>query len=364
MTEVSESSANDGISRRLILGSAAGVASAILIPSGVAQAMPQRPRILKFSDHEPLGGMRTRFLKDVVFPAIERESHGRLKIEDHWNGEVVGPYDALRAVGTAGVTDLATVVPEYTPDQLPLHQIFKGFPVGPTGGRQIDFFQRVYADVPAFSMELDKNNVVNLYFGTGYPVAFLSAPPLPNLDALAGATWRTASFWHRDFLRNAGATPVTIPWGQGVFDALAAGTLDGVVVNVDSGYMLNAHTAAPNVLVSKDLWLGHVYLLAINKEVWIGLPQRDKEAIQRAATRSYQTIGSVMDTSFDTQLEDLRRAGANVRVLGSDELSRWQTVTRYREVQATWVEEQKAKGNTKAGPTLARVTSLMSGFVR
>ena len=260
------------MSRRMFLASTAGAAaSASLLPNAVAQVTGASPRILKYSDHEPLGGMRTRFLKDVVFPAIERESNGRLKIEDHWDGEVAAAYDALGAVSKSGAADIATVVPEYTAKELPLHQIFKSFPKGPTGGRQIEFFSRVYAEVPAFPAELERNNIVQLFFGTGYPVAFFSTTPLANLDELKGGKWRSASFWHLDFLKNAGATPVTMHWGPEIYAALKARTLDGLMVNVDSGYMLKVHEAAPSVLVSKDLWLGHVYLLAMNKEVWGGL---------------------------------------------------------------------------------------------
>jgi TRAP-type C4-dicarboxylate transport system substrate-binding protein len=268
-------------------------------------------------------------------------------------------YDALGAVSKLGAADMATVVPEYTPQELPLHQIFKSFPTGPTGSRQIDFFRRVYAEVPAFPTELEKNNIVQLFFGTGYPVAFFSTAPLANLDELKGGKWRSASFWHLDFLRNAGATPVTMHWGPEIYDALKARTLDGLMVNVDSGYMLKVHEAAPSVLLSKDLWLGHVYLLAMNKEVWNGLPQEDKDAILRAAETSYQTLGSVMDRSFDAQLDDLRNAGAGVRILNPDELERWATATKYRDVQSAWTEDQKSKGVEDAGPALASVTSIM-----
>lgn len=41
-------------------------------------------KILRYSDHEPLGGMRTQYIKDVFFPAIEKESKGRLKVDDNW----------------------------------------------------------------------------------------------------------------------------------------------------------------------------------------------------------------------------------------------------------------------------------------
>ena len=208
----------------------------------------------------------------VVFPAIERESNGRLKIEDHWDGQVAAAYDAFGAVNEPGGADIASVVPEYTAKELPLHQIFKGFPKRPQpAAGKSSSSARVFQEVPAFPAELEKNNIVQLFFGTGYPVAFFSTTPLADLDGLKGGTWRSASFWHLDFLKNAGATPVTMRWGPGSSDAMKARTLDGLMVNVNSGYMLKVHEAAPNVLVSKDLWLGHVYLLAMNREVWGGL---------------------------------------------------------------------------------------------
>ena len=350
------------VSRRLFLVITTGIA-AHLLPYTGAQANTQSPHILKYSDHEPLGGMRTRFLKEVLFPAIEKESKGRIKIEDHWNGEIAAAYDALGAVSN-GTADIATVVPEYTAKELPLHQIFKSFLVGPTGARQIEFFRRVYADVPAFPAELEKNNIVPLFFGTGYPVAFFSNKPLMGLNDVTGGKWRTASFWHQDFLSNTGATPVTMHWSPEIPAALKARTLDGLMVNIDSGYMLKVHEAAPNVLFSKDLWLGHAYLLTMNKKVWGGLAQRDKDAIRRAAATSYKALGSVMGQSFDAQLEDLKKAGANVRTLKIDEVKRWEATTRYRDVQTAWAEDQKSKGVAGAVTTLAKVRSIMDEFVQ
>ena len=152
--------------------------------------------------------------------------------------------------------------------------------------------------MPAFPDELKANNVVDIFFATGYPVALFGTSPLKSLTDMKGEKWRTASFWHLDFLRNAGATPVSMPWGVGVFNALQAKTLDGLIVNIDSGYMLKVHEAAPHVVASKDLWLGHVYLLVMNSNIWAGLAQADKDAIRRAAEAAYKSLGSVMDRSF------------------------------------------------------------------
>ena len=343
--------------KALTFGIIVSVFSATVLP-----AMAQSSRILRYSDHEPLGGMRTRFLKDVVFPAIEKESNGRIRIDDHWDGEIAAAYDALSAV-SKGSVDMGTVVPEYSPKELPLQQIFKSFPVGPSSNAQVNFFRQVYSQVPAFTQELGKNNVVPLFFGTGYPVAFFSTNPMANLEGLKGGKWRSASFWHSDFLRNAGATPVTMPWGPEVVRSLKAKTLDGLMVNVDSGYMLKVQESALNVLVSKDLWLGHLYLLTINKEVWATLAQRDKDAITRATDQSYRVLGAVMEKSFETQLDDLRKAGAIVRILTADEVQRWASVSRYGDVQSAWAQDQKSHGVEGIDALVMKVRSVMDEFV-
>lgn len=79
------------------------------------------------------------------------------------------------------------------------------------------------------------------------------------------------------------------------------------MVNVDGGYQLNVHKVAPNVLYSEKLWMGHVYLLVMNKDTWDKLAQQDKQAIERAAATAYQTLGTVMNASFDAQVAELKK---------------------------------------------------------
>ncbi|KQS79527.1 ABC transporter substrate-binding protein [Rhizobium sp. Leaf384] len=351
----------DGVSRRLFLTSTACMAAMRSLPAA-AQSEPGLPRVLRFTDHEPLGGMRTRFLQDVLFPAIERESGGRLKIEARWDGEVAAAYDALAVVAN-GTSDMGTVVPEYTAEELPLHQVFKSFVRGPAGQRQVDFFNRVYAELPQFRIELEKNDIVPVFFGTGYPVAFFSSSPLADLGELRGGKWRSASFWHLDYLKNAGATPVKMHWGPEIAAALKAKTLDGLMVNVDSGYMLKVHETAPHVLVSKNLWLGHLYLLAMNRSVWHDLQQEDREAIVRAARKSYPMLGGVMETSFDAQLAELRNAGADARILRGEEVSRFEASTDYREVQSSWARDQERLGIPGTAAVIAKVSSILGEFI-
>lgn len=332
---------------------------ALQAPGAVAAAT-----VLRYSDHEPFGGMRTRFIQEVFFSAIEKASKGRLKVEATWDGKLATGYDALKVVGDGRTVDMATVVPEYTAAKLPLHQLFKSYPVGPTGDRQVSFFRRVYDKVAAFPAELATNNVTNVLFGTGYPVAFYSSKTLASLDDIKGDKWRYASFWHKDFLHNAGAAPVSMPWGEGIYSAIKQGDLTGLMVNVDSGCMLKVHEVAPNVLVSKDLWLGHAYLLVMNKTTWESLAKEDRHAIERAARTAYKTLGLVMDQNFVTQVDNLKRAGVNIRALTQSEVKAWEISSNYRAVQTAWVAEQDAKGLKQVAPALKALDAIMQSVMK
>jgi TRAP-type C4-dicarboxylate transport system substrate-binding protein len=349
--------------RRTILAAAAALATAALSPATHAQSAPAAPRILKYTDHEPLGGMRTRFLKDVLFAEIEKETNGRVRIEDHWDGEIADSHGVFEAVSNTGTADIGVIVPEYFAQQMPIGQLFKSFIVGPTGQRQVDLFRQAFREIPAFERELTDHGMQSIFLATGYPVAFYSTAPLANLPGIAGQKWRTASFWHRDFLRNATAQPVSIPWGQPVFDAMKAREIDGLMVNVDSGYMLDVHSVAPNVLASKDLWLGHLYIIAINTKTWNDLPEIDRAAIRRAAETAYARLGPVMDRSYDAMIADLRGAGATVRLLDKGEVAAFARATDYRTAQQRWATEQEAKGIAGVKDALARLTTLVDAAV-
>lgn len=180
-------------------------------------------KTLIYSDHEPLGNMRTRFLNDVFFPAVEKESGGRIKISPHWNGELSISYENLNTVKDGSRAQIIVVVPEYSVKELPLHQLFKSFPVGSTGQEQVNFFRSIYEKIPALKDKIEKQNLHVIFVATGFPAAFFGHEPLNDLSSIKNQNWHSASFWHKDFLSNAWAIPVTMTWGSKVFEALADG---------------------------------------------------------------------------------------------------------------------------------------------
>ena len=316
--------------------------------------------VLRYTDHEPYGNMRTKAINDIFFAAIEKESQGHVRIEAHWNGELSTSYNALHTVQDGEKADIGIVVPEYTSKQLPLFQVFKSFPVGPNSGeKQAAFFQRAFRNVPEFNAELAKNNLVNLQLFLGYPAAFFSTSPTTSLNNLQGTTWRTASFWHQAYLENAGGKVVKMPWNAQITDALKAGTLNGLLVNLDSGDDIQAQKAAKYIQLSPQLWMGHVYLLTINKARWDTLNAEDKAAIQRAAASTQRQIGPLLDASLHNMTDSMRQNGVSITWLSPAELQTWQQTSRYQQEQDKWVAEQEKQGVSNVRRILAQVTSLL-----
>lgn len=321
--------------------------------------------ILRYTDHEPYGNMRTQAIQNLFFAAIEKESQGRIRIEPHWNGELSTSYNALQTLREGEKADIGIVVPEYTPEQLPLFQIFKSFPLGPDNGeKQAAFFQRILTEMPEFNAELAKNNLVNLQFFLGYPAAFFNTTPNMTLDHLKGTTWRTASFWHQAYLENAGGKVVKMPWNEQITQALKNGTLNGLLVNLDSGNDIHAQQPAKYIQLSPQLWMGHIYLLTMNKSRWDSLSTDDKAAIQRAAAQTKRQIGPLLDTHLLEMTSAMSQQGAHITWLSPADLHAWQQASRYQQEQKKWVSEQEAKGIHDSGRILSAIATRLDDAMR
>ena len=51
-----------------------------LLIAGFASVTTAKTYTMKYSDHDPPGGMRTDFLKNVWLPEIEKQTGGKVKV--------------------------------------------------------------------------------------------------------------------------------------------------------------------------------------------------------------------------------------------------------------------------------------------
>jgi TRAP-type C4-dicarboxylate transport system substrate-binding protein len=330
------------------------VLAAVLL---VSSAVTAGTITIKYSDSDPPGGVRTNFVKNVWFPEMVKQTGGKIAFQDYWGGAMVTAPESLKAIGD-NVTNMGFVFAEFYSKQLPLHQGFKLFPVGPGGWQaQRWFYDKVYSEIPEFSAELKKYNQMPLLATAGLPGAFCSTKPITKVDDLKGRKWRASSRWVLAFLKNAGATPVSVPWAD-VYMALQTGTIDGVLTNYDGAAMTKLDEAGPNILVAKELWWATPFLHLVNLDFWKGLPKDVQDGILKASATASEQFGKSFDEAFDQIVAAEKKAGRKVNIMPADELAKWEQAAGAQEQAKIWVKELQDGGYKNADQILAKLTAL------
>lgn len=334
--------------------------AAVLVAAGVvlAAAVSQAATIaIKYSDHDPPGGVRTNYVKNVWFPEMVKQTGGKIAIQDYWGGAMVSAPEALKAIGD-NVANMGFVFPEFYSKQLPLHQGFKLFPVGPAKWEsQRWLYKKVYEEIPEFAGEFKKFNQMPLLATAGLPAAFVSTKPITKVADLKGRKWRASSRWVLAYIKNAGATPVSVPWAD-CYMALQTGTIDGVLTNYDGAAMTKLDEAGPNILVAKELWWATPFVHLVNLDFWKGLPKDVQDGILKASETASAGFGKAYDDAFDQIVAAEKKAGRKVSMVSADELAKWEQATGYQEQQKIWVKELQDAGYKNAEQILTKLTAL------
>ncbi len=311
----------------------------------------------KYSDHDPLGGMRTQFVKDVWLPEITGKTPGNLEIQDFWGGALMGSKEILKGIGD-GITDIGFVYPGHYPKQLVAHSIFSVFPRGPQRfENMIWLYRKVYDEVPEFKAELAKVGVVPLMITAGLPGAFSGKKSLTSLSSIEGDRWRAGSKWALRYLENAGATPVSVPWGD-VYVALQTGIIDGVFTNYDGLHLMKFDEVAPNLLISKELWFATPFLHLANARFFNNLSEDQQQAIVEASMTAESKFAAVYDAAFDKVRQEQIAAGYTVTELSPEDIRAWENSDKLEQIHSQWVREAEEAGLKNAAEILAKVKTI------
>lgn len=331
----------------------------LLFVWGLAAVCQAGSITIKYSDHDPPGGMRTAFVKNVWLPEIEKETGGQVKIQDFWGGALMGSKEILKGIGD-NVTQMGFVYPGHYPGRLPAHTIFKLFPRGPSKfENMVWFYRKVYEEVPEFKAELKKANVMTVMFTAGLPGAFCGKNPLRSLDDVKGDKWRAGDKWALRFLENAGAIPVSVPWGD-VYMALQTGTIDGCFTNYDGLHLMKFDEVASNLLISKSLWYAMPFLHLINIDYFNGLPREIQDGILKASAAAEQQFAKTYEEAFDKVKAEQKAAGYTITEMSAEDIVKWENPGELGKLQAIWVAEAEKAGLKNAAEVMAKVKTILA----
>jgi len=313
---------------------------------------------LKYTDHDPLGGVRTDFVKNVFLPEIEKQSGGKIEVEDFWGGALMGSKEVLNGIGD-GVADFGYVYPGHYPRQLIAHSVYNLFPQGPKKFSDIvKLYRRIYDEVPELKEELAKAGVMPLMIGAGLPGAFTGVNPLKSIEDVKGDKWRAGDKWKLKFLENIGAVPVAVPWGD-VYVALQTGTIDGCFTNYDGIHLMKFDEVAPNLLISKALWYAVPFIHVMNLDKFNSLPKEEQDALLKAAKIAEEKFDAVYEAAFDKIRAEQEAAGFTVTEMSDSDINTWASTDNLTQLQDQWVAESEEAGLKTAAQVMDKVRAIM-----
>ena len=270
---------------------AAGAAAPFAWRVGGAQAAGEIT--LKYTDADPLGGMRTDFVKNVWLAEIGTQSGGKVKFQDFWGGALMSSKEALKGVGS-DVAEMGFIFPGHYPGELVAHSIFSLFPRGPNAfSDMVWLYRQAYEEVPELKGELSRVGVMPVMITAGLPGAFVSAKPVKTLADIKNQKWRAGGKWPLRFLENAGAIPVSVPWDD-TYMAMQTGTIVGCFTNYDGLHLMKFDEVGKQVMISKELWYATPFVHLINIKTFQSLPKDVQQAILKASEIAEQKFGAVL----------------------------------------------------------------------
>ncbi len=316
-----------------------GSASVILFLAAVSLCLAQntKPIELKLSHFmSPMHNLQT----DVFVPfakEVEEKSKGRVKITI-FPGEALGKARDHYDMVAHGVTDIAFVIPQYTPGRFPLSMVMElpfMVPSSKAGSRVVwelstkGYFKKEYAGVKTLS-----------FWTTGPGQILMIKKPAKTLDDLKGMRLRSPGPQQTALLRDLGISPLNLPITD-LYDALQRGMADGAIVPLSTLVDFRLYEVVKNYTIA-NLYTSTM-LLAMNLKTWDSLsPDLQKIVEEAAGARMSAAAGASYDKYDQKGLDEGKKAGAQVYLLPKDEQKRW--IDKTKAVSDKWVSDMEAKG--------------------
>jgi TRAP-type C4-dicarboxylate transport system substrate-binding protein len=293
---------------------------------------------LTYSDHDPPGGMRTEFIKNVWFPEIEKQTNGRVKINANFGGSLLSSTEALDGAA-GGVADMVMIFSDFYPEKMFGFQIYKLFPRSPEKWENTSYvFETSMKELPMLQQELEKHNLKPLLVTVGLPSVFGATYKIEGVKDIVNKKWRASSRWHLETLKHIGSNAVSVPW-EDVYISLETGVIDGVMTNYDGFHMMRFYEPAKEIVLAPQLWWGTPFLHTINTNVWNSLPEDIQQGILKATEIAQQKFGDLFASELERTVEEQRAAGCNVKIADEEDVALVDDpvlLTRLREI---WIKE-------------------------
>ncbi len=271
---------------------------------------------------------------------IEKESGGRIKIQQFNTMQLGGKPPELFDQAKDGVVDIIWTVLGYTPGRFPKTEAFElPFTTGLAEPGSKAFQE--FVEKNAMDEFKDVHLIAVHIHGPGL---FHSLTPITKLEDLKGMKVRGGSRVINIMLEQLGATPVGMPV-PAVGEALSKGVITATTIPWEVVPALKVQEIAKNSTGfsgSKGLYT-QTFAVAMNKAAYEKLPPDLKKVIDaNSGMVAAAMFGRAMDEGDKRGLAIAQKAGNNIITLSPEETARWQRTA--NGTRAIWYKEVASKG--------------------
>lgn len=274
--------------KSLTLGALIAVAAAPFAILDASQALAAKP-VIRIASFLPERSITVRFSFKPWVKNVRKDVGDLVTIQEFWGGALGrNPRKQIDLV-LDGVTDIAGVVPGYTPGRFPGMSVFELPYLFRSGVEGSEAMWRMFE--AGHLGGLEKMKVVGFYTTDIYGIH--TKKKMTSLADIKGMKLRSAGPVQGDMVKHFGGVPIGMPITQAT-EALSRGVVDGVVAGLSGLTIFRMQTIA-KYHYHAPLSVAPLAAL-MNKEKWDSLPQKVKDAIDRYGGR---TMARVTGGGFD-----------------------------------------------------------------
>ncbi|MDD5701819.1 MAG: TRAP transporter substrate-binding protein DctP [Dehalococcoidales bacterium] len=252
----------------LISGSSLACSKSTPTPATTQPVNPvAEPITLVFSTHEFSDGVLAQRILKPYLAELEKRAQGRLKIEAHWNGELVAMYDAYDAVAT-GQMDMASFSPPTSVGMFPIDDVNVFAQQNTHCWKPSRVYFELQQKFPEMLAQYEDTHIIAPYVMYMRGLA-TTKKPINTLEDFKGLKGLSNGRWGGRLMEVLGMTPVTVSF-QDQFSSLEKGV-------IDAEWMVN--------FTLEDFHFGEVFnyivematpqvtqAIAVNLKTWNSLP--------------------------------------------------------------------------------------------
>ena len=268
---------------------------------------------------------------------VEELTGGRVKIKIY-TSETLGSAAQLAEAVKTGITDIAFVVPSYTPGRFPR-----------TSALDLPFLfdsaehtTRVFYDLYDRHLAEDYKDYKVLWLYSCDPGQFFSvSKPIRNLEELKGMKIRASSADMSKALKLLGANPVGMPLSE-LHMALDKKVIDGMLAPTSAIYDfkitdLIKHSTRLNIYTAPKV-------VVMNKEKFNSLPDYAKKAIEKASGKAWGLrAAKIYDTLDADTVKKVNLPGA-MQIYRLPAAEKQKFMNQVKIMEADWIEKTAQQG--------------------